>query len=414
MFNIDQLISNLNTSEQLLGLLSQKELFQLRNILFPERYKFITPKKMRGFNDPRFKKQLQNINTAKKDSKESIIRDITSFKFSPTNIKIIILIFKMLEIIGNPTTKLIKMMDELKFPPFSKKPAHKVRYYFLGWFYDLPSVLIKMFIEKANNRMHFREFLHLDNEDISLKLTELAIPDSIDSLPSSCINYTRYFFLNELFQLRDYRRITEELEIYPNEPKKWQQALKLTFYTNIALPDLIDQLDDNSLDTFKEYFLKKYFLDEVNLYLDNTQIRKKIKEAMELRGEGRDKELWANPHIVWGGETKFIAKDGHICDSQWELEIDNYLFNSGIDHKKPQGAFRGEYYRNRMMYPDWIINGVMIELFGAVHYSDYKERMEYKKNNYLLPFRGISKEAFEAGAWKDTIREIINSQNQKE
>ena len=414
MFNVDRLISNLNTSEQLLGLLSQKELSQLRNILFPERFKYITPKKMRGFNDPRFRKQLQTLNTAKKDSKELIIGDITRFKFSPTQIKIIILIFKMLEIIGDPTTKLIEMMEKLDFPLFSKKPAHKVRYYFLGWFYDLPSVLIKMFIEKANNRMHFREFLHLDDEDISSKLTELAIPNSFDSLPSSCINYARYFFLNELFQLRDYRRITEELEIYPNEPKKWQQALKLTFYTNIALTDFIDKLDDNTLDTFKEYFLKKYFLDETILYLDYTKIRKKIKETMELRGEGRDKELWANPHIAWGGETKFTAKDGHICDSQWELEIDNYLFDSGIDHKKPQGASRGEYYRNRMMYPDWIINGVMIELFGAVHYSDYKDRMEYKKNNYLLPFRGISKEAFEAGAWKDTIREIINSQNQKE
>lgn len=409
MFNIYQLISNLNTPEQLLGVLSQKELFRLRTILFPERFKFITPKKMKGFNDPRFRKQLQAINSARKDSKEVIIGDITRFKFSPTNIKIIILFFKMLEVIGEPTTKLLEMMEELDFPIFSKKPAHKVRYHFLGWFYDLPSVLIEMFIEKANNKLHFREFLNLDNEDIGLRLTELFIPDSIDSIPSSCINYTRYFLLNELFQLRDYRRITEELEIYPNEPKKWQQALKLTFYTNIALTDLIDKLDDSTLDTFKEYFLKRYFLDETILLLDNTQIREKIKEAMELRGEGRDKELWANPHIVWGGETKFTAKDGHICDSRWELEIDNYLFDSGIEHEKPQGASRGEFYRNRMMYPDWIINGVMVELFGAVHYADYKDRMVYKEQNHLLPLIGISKEIYETGAWKDIIQEIINS-----
>ena len=262
MFNVDQLISNLNTSEQLLGLLSQKELFQLRNILFPERFKYITPKKMRGFKDPRFRKQLQTINTARKDSEEIIIGDITRFKFSPAQIKIIILIFKILGNIGEPTTKLIRMMEELSFPFFSKKPAHKVRYYFLGWFYDLPSVLIKMFIENASNRESLREFLHLENDDIRAKLTELAIPDSICSLPSSCINYARYFFLKELFQLSDYRRIIEELEIYPNEPKKWQQALKLTFHTNIALTDLLDKLDDSSLDTYKEYFVRKYCLHE--------------------------------------------------------------------------------------------------------------------------------------------------------
>ena len=410
MFNVDLLISNLNTSKQLLGLLSQKELFQLRNILFPERFKYITPKNMRGLNDPRFRKQLQTINTAKKDSKEIIIGDITRFKFSPAQIKIMILIFKILEIIGDPTTKLIEMMDELDFPFFNKKPAIKVRYCFLGWFYDLPSVLIKLFLEKAKNRRQICEFLHLENEDISSKLTELAIPNSCDSLPSSCINYGRYFFLNELFQLRDYRRITEELEIYPNEPKKWQQAIKLTFYSNIALTDLIDKLDDKSLDVFKEYFFKKYFLNETILYLNNTQIRKNIKGAMELRGECRNKELWADPHVVWGGETKLIAKDGHICDSKWELEIDNYLFDSGIEHIKPLGAPRGKYYRNRMMYPDWIINGVMIELFGAVHYKDYKDRMEYKQNNNLLPLKGISKEEYKMGAWRYIIQGITNFQ----
>lgn len=410
MFNINQLISTSSTSTQLLGLLSQKELHRLRNILFPERFKFITPKNMRRFNDHRFRKQLQTINSAKKESKELIIEEITQFEFTPAQIKIMILILKILEIIGAPTNKLIEIMEESEFPCFSKNPAHKVRYSFLGFYYEKPSVLIRKFIEKANNRMEIIEFLYLEDEDINSKLITLAIPNSFNSLPSSCTNYARYFFLNELFQLRDYRRITEELEIYPNEPKKWQQAIKLTFYSNIALTDLIDKLDDKSLDAFKEYFLKKYFLNETILFLNNTQIRKNIKGAMELRGECRNKELWADPHVAWGGETKLIAKDGHICDSKWELEIDNYLFDSGIEHIKPLGAPRGKYYRNRMMYPDWIINGVMIELFGAVHYKDYKDRMEYKQNNNLLPLKGISKEEYETGAWRYIIQGITNFQ----
>ncbi len=409
MFNVNQLILNLATSEQLLRLLSQKELFQVRTILFPERYKFITPKKMKGLGDPRFRKQLNAINAAKKDSKEVIIQDITRFKFSPTNIKIIILIFKMLEIIGAPTPKLLEMIEELGFPHFSRKPANRVRYYFIGWFYELPSTLIRMFLEKANNRSRLREFLELDGEHISSKLTELGIPDSIDSLPSSCINYRRYFLLNELFKLPDYRRLTEELEIYPNDPKKWEQAFKLTFHTNISLPDLIDHLDANSFQIFKVYFLKIYNLSDIPIHPENAQLRTKIKEAMVYRGEGRDTELWANPHIVWGGETKHIAIDGHKCDSKWELEIDNYLFNSEIKHKKPVGASRGKYYRNRMMYPDWIINGVMVELFGAVHLADYIDKMIYKQHNFLLPLRGISKEEYETGVWRDIIQDIINS-----
>lgn len=409
MFNIKQLIFTSRTSNQLLGLLSQKELVRLRKILFPERFKFITPKNMRGFNDLRFQKQLQNINTANKDSKELIIGDITRFKFSPAQIKIIILIFKTLEIIGAPREKLIIMMEEANIPCFSKNPANKLRYHFLGWLYDIPSILFKKFIENARDRNEMIDFLDLQDGDINSKLTELAIPDSFTSLPNSCTNYARFFFLNELFQLRDYRRITQDLEIYPNEPKKWEQAYKMTFFSNISLTDLIDNLDDNSFNKFKEYFVRKYSLNKNITSLDNTQIRLKIKEAMVERGEGRNGELWADPHVVWGGETKLTAMDGHICDSTWELKIDNYLFNSDIDHIKPVGASKGEYYQNKMMYPDWIIKGTMIELFGAMHHKDYPEKMEFKQNNNLLPLIGISKEDYETGRWKDIIQRVANS-----
>jgi len=408
MFNIDDFISTIDTPNHFLGLFSQKELVRLRMILFPEQFKYRTPKEWKGLNDPRFRKQKVTINSARKDSKNTIIEEIMRFKFTSPQIKIIILIFKMLEIIGAPKEKIIRMMEEANIPCFSKNPANKLRYHFLGWLYDIPSILIKNFIENARNRNEMIDFLDLRDGDINSKLTELAIPDSFISLPNACVNYARFFFLNELFQLRDYRRITQDLEIYPNEPKKWEQAYKMTFFSNVALTDLIDNLNENSFNKFKGYFVNKYSLDENIMSLDNTQIRLKIKEAMVERGEGRNGELWADPHVVWGGETKVTAKDGHICDSTWELKIDNYLFDSDIDHEKPVGASKGEYYRNRMMYPDWVIKGTMIELFGAMHHKDYPEKMEFKQNNNLLPLIGISKEDFETGRWRDIIQIFAN------
>ena len=56
------------------------------------------------------------------------------------------------------------------------------------------------------------------------------------------------------------------------------------------------------------------------------------------------------------------------------------------------------------MYPDWIIDNVMIELFGATHLKRYEEKIEYKKNNYKQNIVWVSKEDYENGNWERRLR----------
>lgn len=67
-----------------------------------------------------------------------------------------------------------------------------------------------------------------------------------------------------------------------------------------------------------------------------------------------------------------------------------------------------QYYFNRKMYPDWIVNGVMIELFGATYLEGYEEKIEYKKENNKIPLICISKEDYENNLWENKLRRKLD------
>ena len=87
--------------------------------------------------------------------------------------------------------------------------------------------------------------------------------------------------------------------------------------------------------------------------------------------------------------TKYhiIAKDGHICRSNGEVMIDNFLFSHNIQHE------REPLYPNSLMKADWLIkNCIYVEYFGLINFPWYKNRVKQKleiinKNN--IPFIGI-------------------------
>ncbi|KKL61186.1 hypothetical protein LCGC14_2197860, partial [marine sediment metagenome] len=235
-------------------------------------------------------------------------------------------------------------------------------------------------------------------------LEKIGIPNNSDSLPNSCLNYKRYIFLYEFFNLAEMKMTVGELEAYPNG-RKYNQAEQITFHTNLSPIDIVEKMSDNSLFKKQEYFIRAYSLDKDLSDRNIENFRSFLKEAMIKRGEGRTEDLWADP-FVWGEKIK--AEDDDICDSKWEKNIDDFLFHNNILHEKPQSARFDQYYFNRKMYPDWIVNGVMIELFGATYLEGYEEKIEYKKENNKMPLISISKEDYENNLWENKLRRKLD------
>lgn len=80
---------------------------------------------------------------------------------------------------------------------------------------------------------------------------------------------------------------------------------------------------------------------------------------------------------------KTISKDGHVCLSLGELQIDNWLHHHGIPHERevhypyhpelnPNGG------RRNGLRSDWVVGDVWIEYFGMVGEITYDEKREQK------------------------------------
>ena len=82
-------------------------------------------------------------------------------------------------------------------------------------------------------------------------------------------------------------------------------------------------------------------------------------------------------------KQKIIAKDGHLCDSKEEAVIDDFLYQSGIEHKKvPMRWGASQYfYTDSSSYPDWWIYGEYVEYLGLSGAWDYDKKVEKKINS---------------------------------
>lgn len=398
------------SSSDVLSQLNQKELVELRRFLFPDFFIYRTPPKWKGLSDHRSREQFKRINELRNQPKNEIIEYICKFGFTITQAKFLVLIYKLLQVIGDPTTKLKKLIKEWNIPYRKLRYADYVRYYYIGNLHQKPSHIINTLYKISKYKEEFLEIFKIqvlpsDNffEDV---LRELKIENTINSLPSNCLNYKRYFYMNELFNDTRFKLLVAEIEAYP-KGKKHERSEQLVFYTNIALTDLIDKLDEEKINEYKDYFCKVYGMDNENININISEFKKRLKMAMEKRGEGRNEDLYANSDF-WS--KKLIADDGHFCDSSWEVEIDNFLNENNILHEKPCSARIGQYYQYTAMYPDWIVEDKMIELFGAEYIEGYKEKMEYKQQNNILPLISITIDDYESPSkrWKNIILNELN------
>lgn len=111
--------------------------------------------------------------------------------------------------------------------------------------------------------------------------------------------------------------------------------------------------------------------------------------GIEIRPEG------------WAGKS-FTCKDHHIVKSTYELKVDNWLYDHGIDHiYEPKLPF------GRRMQADFLANGWYIEVWGVIGNNTYNKRKRrkiaaYNANN--MPLIEIPVHAFDSHRNNQWIR----------
>src|SRR5258708_5931647 len=80
------------------------------------------------------------------------------------------------------------------------------------------------------------------------------------------------------------------------------------------------------------------------------------------------------------GGKRFTCNDDHLVRSLYEQQVDNWLFEHGIDHVlEPILPFD---HRSRA---DFLANGWYIEIWGVTQNEEYKQRRQRKTNLYQAP-----------------------------
>lgn len=76
--------------------------------------------------------------------------------------------------------------------------------------------------------------------------------------------------------------------------------------------------------------------------------------------------------IVTPRGVKCLSKDGHVCNSLAEKQIDDWLFDNNIEHKKepmyPKHLKLNPKGRKRA---DWLVNDIYVEYFGLIGSQQY-------------------------------------------
>lgn len=131
---------------------------------------------------------------------------------------------------------------------------------------------------------------------------------------------------------------------------------------------------------YSKIYTKAGLIKEIkDFYKNNGRIP--LKREFDRRVFRQYFGTWNNAIKIAGFEPnpvlfskKFIAKDGHSCDSFAEKIIDDWLAKHGIEHE------RSKNYPNSKMTADFAMGDVMIEYFGlAGQLKKYDKYISRKK-----------------------------------
>lgn len=287
---------------------------------------------------------------------------------------------------------------------YTKNPHFRV------WWSDVHDELVKKLFVKHS----WRWTEHIISELISTSLPQLRIWKASDPL---CRQYS-WEGVVECFVAA---RAIELGLACATQPRKKQCAICGTgFWEDELLPELLDGIgferiqfclrcldraiyqthDSASPDDIKSYLLTASdLLGRIPNSRDFTNSRKEIlkvqperaSEAVSslcqnhpsLKSVKRQFGSWLNALIQAGlladdtrptsRGTHCIAKDGHVCLSLVEKQIDDWLYDQGISHERepiyPDGKFRA----------DFKANDILIEYFGLTGETGYDEKTKKKQ-----------------------------------
>lgn len=330
---------------------------------------------------------------------EQLEKYFKKMEYTLSQFKCLLLFYLIIENIGAPAKTLKNIMQDLCLLKNTGTGAAVVRHAVIDFMYFPPSKAIKYFLSKSINKSFILESILKCLEDsITNLLIELGIEDSIHTLTMGNRKAYDLILLLEGYTLREIDALSICLAVRMSGTKKVEKIQNFIHHTTLEANQLIEYMSDSVLRERKNYFIKAFNLNED---LEGEKLRQEIINAMRTCGIISLKEFYVEPQY---GRFLHIAEDGDICDSDWEVKIDDFLYENDIDHEKPRSGSYGQYYSNSCMYPDWIIDNRMVELFGAEYIPGYLEKIEIKKVSNIKPLISISKDEYLLKKWKTIIK----------
>ena len=132
---------------------------------------------------------------------------------------------------------------------------------------------------------------------------------------------------------------------------------------------------------------------EFNMYREYQQRFGSWNKAISAAG------FEPNPVIF---SKKFVAKDGHICDSFAEKIIDDWLSKRQISHRK------NFFYQNTKMTADFSSGNIRLEYFGLAGENKLYDQIIRKKRKFCQKENLKLIEIYPSDLFPNRLSEIIN------
>ncbi len=336
---------------------------------------------------PNISKELGRYQTV---DLELIKKYFSKMEYTLSQFKCFFLFFLIIENIGAPKITLSKIIQDLSLLKNSGNNSSVVKHAVIDFIFFFPSKAIKYFLSQSLKKTFLLDsILECSEDNIEGLLKELGIEDNIHSLTMGNRKAFDLGLLLVTFSVKELNTLSTSLAVKIFGSMKIEIIQNFIHHTNLGADHIIENIGEIELNIRKSYFIKAFNLDET---LHGERLRQEIIHVIRKLEIAGCEEFFVEPQY---GKFLHIAEDEDICDSDWEVEIDNFLTKNDIKHKKPRAGKFNMYYENSCMYPDWIINEKMVELFGAEHIKGYLEKIEIKKKTNLLPLISISKDDYQ-------------------
>lgn len=173
---------------------------------------------------------------------------------------------------------------------------------------------------------------------------------------------------------------------YERRFNSWSEALikaGFTDYNRILFAKFLDYKGENPTEYLKEKIGKDGDFTEKQKYYIKNKTNNKCVQRKHFKSTNFYNILVGNRICKVGNLiVKQIAKDGHICDSNSEKIVDNFLYDNGFKHETHVK------YPDSKRICDFKIGDIYIEYAGYYNTSEeynkrIDEKIQYAKNNNL-------------------------------